>query len=94
MTEKYEYCSTVPRTFVQDCSCAYLVRLCLAPPCLGSAIVIGFKLCSQWLIQGPKGRKFFFFETAPPPTPYLRVWMTGAPPLSEGLDPPLDSNST
>ena len=20
MTEKYEYCSTVPRTFVQDCS--------------------------------------------------------------------------
>ena len=24
MTEKYEYCSSVPRTFVQDCSCAYL----------------------------------------------------------------------
>ena len=21
MTEKYEYCSTVPRTFVQDCRC-------------------------------------------------------------------------
>ena len=30
--KKYEYCSTVPRTFVQDCSCAYLVRLCLVPP--------------------------------------------------------------
>ena len=22
MTEKYEYCSTVPRTFVQDCTCS------------------------------------------------------------------------
>ena len=32
MTEKYEYCSSVARTFVQDCSCAYLVRLCLVPP--------------------------------------------------------------
>ena len=21
MTEKYEYCGTVPRTFVQDCKC-------------------------------------------------------------------------
>ena len=30
-------------------------------------------------------------ETAhpPPPLPYLRVWMTTPPPLSEGLDPPL-----
>ena len=26
MTEKYEYCSTVPRTFVQDCSFATNVR--------------------------------------------------------------------
>ena len=36
---------------------------------------------------GPKGRKKVFLR--PPPTPYLRVWMTGAPPLSDGLDPPL-----
>ena len=29
---------------------------------------------------GPKGRKRFFFETAPSPTPlYLRVWMTTSP---------------
>ena len=37
----------------------------------------------------PEGRKKNFFETAPPPPPYLRVWMTGPPPLSEGLDRPL-----
>ena len=36
----------------------------------------------------PKGRKNFW-ETTPP---YLRVWMTGCPPLSEGLDPPLYNN--
>ena len=29
-----------------------------------------------------------FFETTPTP-PYLRVWMTAPPALSEGLDPPL-----
>ena len=23
MTEKYEYCSTVPRTFVYDCRCSH-----------------------------------------------------------------------
>ena len=41
---------------------------------------------------GPKGRKKFFFETAPPL--YLRVWVTAPPsPLSEGLDPPLHSVS-
>ena len=29
MTEKYEYCSTVPRTFVQDCSLLYVAgRAC------------------------------------------------------------------
>ena len=28
-----------------------------------------------------------FFEAGSPP--YLRVWMTAPPPLSEGLDPPL-----
>ena len=31
-------------------------------------------------------KKFFL---RPPPSPYLRVWMTGPPPLSKGLDPPL-----
>ena len=31
-------------------------------------------------------QRCIFFKTAPP---YLRVWMT-APPLSEGLDPPLN----
>ena len=30
---------------------------------------------------GPKGRKIFFFELPPPPTPLnLRVWMTAPPP--------------
>ena len=39
---------------------------------------------------GPKGRKNLFVNTGPPPPqPYLRVWMTGPHPLSEGLDPPL-----
>ena len=28
MTEKYEYCSTVPRTFVQDCRLFYLYIGC------------------------------------------------------------------
>ena len=59
---------------------------------------------AQWRIQGrgPGGpglplfldqtetrraeKKFF---SRPPPSPYLRVWMTGLPPLSKGLDPPL-----
>ena len=27
MTEKYEYCSTVPRTFVQDCSLLYVAQI-------------------------------------------------------------------
>ena len=36
---------------------------------------------------GPKGPKYFFWDRAPPP--YLRVWMTAPPPLSEGLDPAL-----
>ena len=48
---------------------------------------------------GPNGRNFFFgggeriffFETAP--LPYLRVWMTAPPPLSEGLNPPLYSHA-
>ena len=59
----------------------------------------------QWRIQGraprappyfstkmrPEGPKKIFWETAPPP-PHLRVWMTPPPlPLSEGLDPPLNS---
>ena len=29
------------------------------------------------------------FFSRPPPSPYLRVWMTAPPPLSKGLDPPL-----
>ena len=39
------------------------------------------------LICGPKGREKIFFR--PPHSPYLRVWMTEPPPLSEGLDPPM-----
>ena len=39
----------------------------------------------------PKGPKKIFWRPAPLPT-YLRVWMTGCPPLSEGLDPPLYNN--
>ena len=39
---------------------------------------------------GPKGRKNYFWDRAPP---YQRVWMTvpppPVPPLSEGLNPPL-----
>ena len=34
-----------------------------------------------------EGPKKFFLETAPPP--YLRIWMTAPPPLSQGLDPAL-----
>ena len=33
---------------------------------------------------GPKGRKNFF-ETIPPPPPYLRVWMTAPPPPAPHL---------
>ena len=55
MTEKYEYCSTVPKTFsrivavLAELNCAWLLLK-------SSAIVMGFKLCSQWRNQGPKGR--------------------------------------
>ena len=44
------------------------------------------------LFLDPKGarRAEKKFLRLPPPT-YLRVWMT-APPLCEGLDPPLDCN--
>ena len=60
---------------------------------------------TQWRIQGrgpgdapplfldqteARRAENLFFETAPPPTPYVGVLMTGAP-LSEGLDPPLQS---
>ena len=38
--------------------------------------------------EAQRGNKFFF-ETGPPP--YLRVWMTAPPLLSEGLDLPLFS---
>ena len=38
-------------------------------------------------ICGPKGREKNFFR--PPHPPYLRVWMTSPPPLSEDLDPPM-----
>ena len=34
----------------------------------------------------------FFLQTASPLPPYLGVWMTGRPPLSEGLDLPLYNN--
>ena len=37
----------------------------------------------------PKGQKNFFGDR---PLLYLRVWMTGCPPLSEGLDLPLYNN--
>ena len=36
---------------------------------------------------GPKDWQKFFLRLGPPP--YLRVWMTVPPPLSEGLDLPL-----
>ena len=43
-----------------------------------------------WTKLRPEGVKNMFLKTAPP-SPYLRVWMTPSPPpLSEGLDPPLD----
>ena len=35
---------------------------------------------------GPKGRKNYFGDCPPP---YLMVWMTAPPLLSDGLDPPL-----
>ena len=57
----------------------------------------------QWEIQGegPGGRALLFLDQTdarraenfflrPPPTPYVGVLMTGAP-LSESLDPPLQS---
>ena len=39
---------------------------------------------------GPKDRKNIFLRPGPP---YIRVWMTGPIPLSEGLDPPLNGSS-
>ena len=39
---------------------------------------------------GPKGQKTFFLETAPP---FLRIWMTAPPPLSQGLDPVIQHHS-
>ena len=39
---------------------------------------------------GPKGRKNIFSRPGPR---YIRVWMTGPLPLSEGLDPPLTDSS-
>ena len=36
-----------------------------------------------------RAEKKIFLRPPPPPPPYLRVWMTGPPPLSEGLDRPL-----
>ena len=38
---------------------------------------------------GPKGQKNVFLRLSPPPSPYLRVWMTRPSSLSEGLDPSL-----
>ena len=38
--------------------------------------------------RGRKGRKNLFWRPASPP-PYLRVWMTTPPPVSDGLDLPL-----
>ena len=56
----------------------------------------------QWRIQGRGPPPLFLDQTEarraetiflsahpPPPPPYLRVWMTGVPPLSQGLDPAL-----
>ena len=42
---------------------------------------------------GPKGQKKFLRPSHPPP-PYLRVWTTppAPPPLSQGLDPPMNCN--
>ena len=37
--------------------------------------------------EARRAEKKFFATASPPPPPYLRVWMTGPPPLSEGLDP-------
>ena len=39
----------------------------------------------------PEGPKKTFVETGPP---YLRIWMTAPPPLSEGLDLPLTVDET
>ena len=46
---------------------------------------MGFKLCSQWRIQGPKGRKNLFLRPPPPPSlsqglddwapPHLKAWI-------------------
>ena len=39
--------------------------------------------------EAQRAEKHFLLK--PPPSPYLRVWITSPPPpLSEGLDPPLD----
>ena len=40
-----------------------------------------------WTKMRPEGTEIVFLRLRPPP--YLRVWMTGPLPLSEGLDPPL-----
>ena len=38
--------------------------------------------------EARRAEKKFFCDRFPrPPPPYLRVWMTGPPPLSKGLDP-------
>ena len=47
---------------------------------------MGFKLCSQWRIKGPTGRKNLFLR--PPPLISGFRW-PDPPPSSEGLDPPL-----
>ena len=39
----------------------------------------------------PKGGLKTKKKLTGPPPPYLRVWMTAPPPLSEGLDPPLNT---
>ena len=40
--------------------------------------------------EGRRAENFFFWDRPPPPTPYVGILMTGAP-LSESLDPPLQS---
>ena len=88
MTEKYEYCSTVPRTFVQDCSCAYLVKLCLDPLKM-------FCNCYGIYSAGSRAQKAEKMFLRPPALPYLRVWMTAPrPPLIRRSESAAGSNST